>query len=83
MLRFAPLRLSFHQVHLIMFVHRVTGLEPGIYAFMRDLRVVESWRAVMRQDMLWEPVEGSDSHTDRYHAGAVAACGQLLSVDCC
>lgn len=51
-------------VHLIIFVHRVTGLEPGTYAFMRDLRIVESWRAVMRQDMLWEPVEGSDSHTD-------------------
>ena len=43
------------QVHLALFVHRVDGLPPGLYAFLRDGAVLEEWRAAMRPDFLWEP----------------------------
>lgn len=43
------------QVHLAMFVHRVEGLVPGIYAYLRD-DVLEEWRAAMRPEFLWEKV---------------------------
>ena len=43
------------QVHLAIFVHRVDGLEPGIYAYLRgDVR--EEWRAAMRPEFLWQKV---------------------------
>jgi len=44
-------------VHLILFVHRVEGLVPGIYAFLRDPAVEPELRAAMRPEFLWEPVQ--------------------------
>ena len=43
------------QVHLALFVHRVEGLAPGIYACLRDDVAREEWRAAMRPEFLWEP----------------------------
>jgi SagB-type dehydrogenase family enzyme len=42
-------------VHLILFVHRVDGLTPGVYAYLRDPSVLGEWRAAMRPEFLWEP----------------------------
>jgi nitroreductase len=41
-------------VHLILFVHRVEGLTPGIYAFLRDPAAEPELRAAMRAEFLWE-----------------------------
>ena len=46
------------QVHLAIFVHRVDGLVPGLYAFLRDPGVLDEWRAALRPDFLWEPIPG-------------------------
>jgi SagB-type dehydrogenase family enzyme len=43
-------------VHLAVFVHRVEGLVPGIYAYVRDGSVADEWRSAMRPEFLWEPV---------------------------
>ena len=43
-------------VHLALFVHRVDGLVPGVYAYLRDDIVVDEWRSVMRAQFLWERV---------------------------
>jgi len=43
-------------VHLVLFVHRVDGLVPGMYAYVREPRVADEWRAAMRPEFLWEPV---------------------------
>jgi SagB-type dehydrogenase family enzyme len=45
------------QVHLVLFVHRVEGLTPGVYAYLRDPGVLEEWRAAMRPEFLWERLE--------------------------
>ena len=48
------------QVHLAVFIHRVEGLVPGIYAFLRDAAVRDEWQRSMRPQFLWEPAdEGS------------------------
>ena len=47
-------------VHLLLFVHRVEGLTPGVYAYLRDPSVLNEWRAAMRQDFLWESVNDSN-----------------------
>jgi nitroreductase len=44
------------RIHLLLFVHRVDGLTPGVYAYLRDPSVLEEWRAAMRTEFLWEPV---------------------------
>ena len=43
-------------VHLALFVHRVDGLVPGIYAYLRDDAVLDEWRAGLRSQFLWEQV---------------------------
>ena len=47
-------------IHLLLFVHRVDGLTPGVYAYLRDPVVVAEWRAAMRTEFLWEPVNDSN-----------------------
>jgi SagB-type dehydrogenase family enzyme len=48
------------QVHLVLFVHRVDGLLPGIYAFTRETGADRSLRSGCRPDFLWEPVQEVD-----------------------
>jgi len=43
-------------VHLAIFVHRVDGLTPGVYAYLRDGSAGDEWRAAMRKEFLWEVV---------------------------
>jgi len=44
------------QVHLVLFVHRVEGLQPGLYAYLRDDDVLDEWRSAMYGQFLWERV---------------------------
>lgn len=48
------------QVHLVLFVHRVDGLAPGIYAFLRDDAATDQWRSALRPEFLWEPAGKTD-----------------------
>jgi hypothetical protein len=43
-------------VHLALFVHRVTGITPGVYVYVRDGTAYDELRAAMRPEFLWEPV---------------------------
>jgi SagB-type dehydrogenase family enzyme len=42
-------------VHLVLFVHRVDGIQPGLYAFVRDSAALDRLRAECRSDFVWEP----------------------------
>ena len=47
------------RIHLALFVHRVEGLDPGLYFLPRDqgaLDRVDFFKAALRRDFLWEPV---------------------------
>jgi SagB-type dehydrogenase family enzyme len=48
------------QVHLALFVHRVDGLHPGLYMYLRDPAARDSLRAGMRSAFMWEPVNDSN-----------------------
>jgi nitroreductase len=56
-------------VHLAIFVHRVEGLVPGLYAYLRDASVQTEWQALMRPQFLWEPV-GHDASEAATRAGS-------------
>jgi nitroreductase len=44
-------------VHLVLFVHRVDGLVPGVYAYLRS-DVLDEWKAAMRPEFIWEQPAG-------------------------
>jgi SagB-type dehydrogenase family enzyme len=71
-------------VHLALFVHRVDGLVPGVYAYLRDAAVCDEWRSVMRQEFLWEHV-GDDLFlllpTDVMWAANRVSCDQEIAAD--
>lgn len=46
------------RVHLLLFVHRVDGLEPGIYFLIRNEKDFPEIKALSRSAFLWEPVDG-------------------------
>jgi SagB-type dehydrogenase family enzyme len=41
------------RIHLGLFVHRMKGLTPGLYALVRDPEKVEKLRQAMQPDFLW------------------------------
>jgi len=47
------------RLQLVLFVHRVNGLEPGLYLWLRAPEDEESLREAFRNDFHWEPVEAS------------------------
>ena len=42
------------RIHLALFVHRVDGLEPGVYLLIRDAPAMDHVKAACRPDFLWE-----------------------------
>jgi SagB-type dehydrogenase family enzyme len=47
-------------VHLVVFVHRVAGLTPGVYAYLRAASALDEWRQAMRPEFLWERISKND-----------------------
>jgi SagB-type dehydrogenase family enzyme len=41
------------RIHLGLFVHRVNGLPPGLYALVRDPAKIDALRQAMKRDFLW------------------------------
>lgn len=49
-------------LHLALFVHRVDGLEPGLYALLRSAASGERLRAAVNPDFLWQsPAEAPEN----------------------
>jgi SagB-type dehydrogenase family enzyme len=50
------------RIHPLMFVHRVEGLAPGLYALPRRPDAQHSLRNLLRKDFLWRRVESAPRH---------------------
>jgi len=46
------------RIHLALFVHRVEGLDQGLYWLQRDETRAEFVRSAIREDYVWYPVDG-------------------------
>ncbi len=53
-------------IHLVLFVHRVDGLAPGVYMLVRDPRAVESLRRATHPHYSWTPPPGSPEDLPLY-----------------
>lgn len=60
-------------LHPVFFVHRVEGLEPGLYVLPRHPNATESLRQALRSDFEWRSVENAPAHLPFR---------RLLSADC-
>lgn len=76
------------RVDLALFVHRVEGLERGLYLLVRDASREADLRAALRSTFLWEPVEAGLPLV-RLHASdlrglaARVSCQQSIAGDGC
>jgi SagB-type dehydrogenase family enzyme len=77
------------RIHLGLFVHRVRGLPPGLYALVRDPDKVEALRSVMRREFLWRKPDSCPSGLHLYLLremdcrllAASVSCGQEIAGD--
>ena len=77
------------RIHLGLFVHRVNGLAPGLYALARDPEQVEPLRKAMRCDFLWQRPAACPSGLPLYLLqegdcrvlAASVSCGQDIAGD--
>jgi hypothetical protein len=53
-------------IHFGLFVHRVDGIEPGLYALARDPAKVAKLMAAMHAHFLWEPPPGCPTDLPLY-----------------
>lgn len=75
--------------HCVLFVHRVRGLSPGLYAFPRTPAGEQLMRQHMRAEFAWEPVVGAPSHLHLYclvkakaeRTAAKLSCQQAIAAD--
>jgi SagB-type dehydrogenase family enzyme len=69
------------RIHLFLFVHRVEGLSPGLYLFLRDPAAEVALRTALARGFEWFPVEGSPVHFSMFRllAGDVQKAARTLS----
>lgn len=89
-LAFAALPWS-PRVHLALFVHRVEGVEPGLYLLVRDPADEAALRSAMRPEFAWTRVANAPDDLPLWflHAGDVrglaarVSCNQEIAGDGC
>lgn len=77
------------RVHLLLFVHRVDEVEPGLYLLLRDPSVRESVAASMHGDFEWAPVDTGSlalslwrlELADTRPVAALVSCRQAIAAD--
>ena len=79
------------RLHPLLFVHRVDGLTPGLYALPRSAEAEASLRRALRPDFDWQRVERAPDHLPLFHLlptdsrGLIrtASCHQAIAGDSC
>jgi SagB-type dehydrogenase family enzyme len=77
--------------HLLLFVHRVKDLLPGLYIFLRKSEEKEKLKAAIRPDFLWDKVENCPPDLEfyllmeetLYDFAAQLSCSQRKAGDAC
>lgn len=83
--RFSPL------LHPVIFVHRVAGIAPGLYALPRSSAAQAMMREIFRPEFLWGQVEGAPDHLPLFQlspgdfrvAARALNCHQAIAAESC
>jgi SagB-type dehydrogenase family enzyme len=70
--------------HLLIFVHRVAGLPPGLYFFCRNAKDLDPLQQLSRSDFRWRPVENNFplyllQEGDRRQQATMVSCHQDIA----
>ena len=76
-------------IHLLLFVHRVDGLAPGLYVCMRSADTSQNFRdSCQNEDLIWQPVTdapmplyGLMTPLDVRRVAAAISCGQSIAAN--
>ncbi|MFZ0791055.1 MAG: SagB/ThcOx family dehydrogenase [Chromatiaceae bacterium] len=79
------------RVNLLLFVHRIDGVAPGLYVLVRDPGALHPMREGLERDWRWEPVDAAPAHLGLYRlvegdvraAARALACHQAIAADGC
>ncbi|MCU7933096.1 MAG: SagB family peptide dehydrogenase [Candidatus Thiodiazotropha sp. (ex Codakia rugifera)] len=55
------------RIHLILFLHRIEGLDSGLYLLPRRPKIQTTLKASMADEFLWKIAAGSPDHLPLYH----------------
>jgi SagB-type dehydrogenase family enzyme len=79
------------RLHPILYVHRVEGLDPGVYALPRNDEALPALRQALRDDFEWQSVPGAPPHLPLFRLLPInlratirtASCHQAIAADAC
>jgi len=79
------------RIHPIIFVHRVEGLTPGLYALVRNPHSIIGLQQALRREFLWRPVDSAPEHLplhqlyvgDCRQIAKNLSCHQAIAADSC
>ena len=79
------------RIHPVLFVHRVDGLDPGLYLLPRDPTAESRLRQAVNAEFSWERVAEAPTHLPLHRLGAgdvraaarVLSCHQDIAADSC
>jgi len=77
------------RIHLILFVHRVNGLEPGLYTLLRNEQVLDSLTSALADTLEWSAIDNAPDHLRLFRlvkanaqkAAATLSCHQRIASD--
>lgn len=70
------------RLHPVFFVHRIEGLEPGLYALPRHPKAAHALREALRPDFLWQKPGTTPGHIPFAHLAPVDCRGVARLVSC-
>jgi hypothetical protein len=70
------------RIHLLLFVHRVDGLAPGLYLFLRDPAAEPDLRQACTAEFEWLPVSDAPGHFRLYRLVAADARNAARALGC-
>jgi hypothetical protein len=77
------------RIHLLLFVHRVVGLQPGVYMFVRDPTKTDLLKIALRSEFVWQTPAGVPADLPLYllvesdcrEAARALSCHQDIAAD--
>lgn len=69
-------------LHPVVFVHKVEGLDSGVYALPRRTDVADRLHAAMRDDFEWTKPDGCPDHLPFYRLARTDARGVIRTLSC-
>lgn len=76
-------------IHIVLFIHRVNGLEPGLYIMLRNETAIDTVKSALSDKMEWLQISSAPEHLNLYRlikansqkAAATLSCHQSIASD--